>query len=220
MDAMNVGKLSAKKVILLSINDAILERNHMGVFHVDRSSTRNHSSLDIKDVTWERNHISALNVRKPFLRNHTSVSIREVMQARNLIHVMHVGKCSLSNSRSLLMRKFMLERNLQNTVRAGRTVVKRQISPNAREFTQESPCECRERTFYIHFGLCKFQETYPDEKSCTCSGYRKIICYQCSLIFQKGHMNELKSFLEKINPIIHHTEMKPLSTTNVLGRSS
>ena len=114
----------------------------------------------------------------------------------------------------------MLERNLQNTVRAGRTVVKRQISPNAREVTQESPCECRERTFYIHFGLCKFQETYPDEKSCTCSGYRKIICYQCSLIFQKGHMNELKSFLEKINPIIHHTEMKPLSTTNVLGRSS
>lgn len=50
MDAMNVEKLSAKKAILLSTNDAILERNPMDAFHVVKSSTRSHSSLDIKDT--------------------------------------------------------------------------------------------------------------------------------------------------------------------------
>ena len=54
MGAMNVEKLSAKKAILLSINDAILERNPMDAFLVVKSSARSTSSLDIRDTTQER----------------------------------------------------------------------------------------------------------------------------------------------------------------------
>lgn len=65
-------------------------------------------------------------------------------------------------------------------------------------------------------------KTYPEEKSFKCSEYRKIIYYQCSLIFheKKGSMNEkLKSLLEKRSHYTSH-KMKPLGTTNIFDRLS